>query len=805
VDLGPLEAALNGGAIRRRRRSAPLEEPPDALVRPRPGRRTPPRDRRVVLAIAIVCGLACLAAPVEPTGLLLTDLVARFAIGLVVTLAAARARRSTWIVLAGGAAVLSHSGVWFVVALASLALAVTAAFLPRRRLLGAVVALLAVPSLLRAEEFGFTGASALCVWAVMVPVLVSGYRVASGRTRERILRTAGIVGAVWLFGIIVFALVSWIAWHDLSSGSTSAEAGLRDLRSGHGSAASVELASASGSLGSAHTILGGWWTLPAHLVPLVSQQLLGLSVASSQGEHVAASGAQVAAHADYHDLRFDDGQIDLDTLRALDRPLANVNAVLLDARHRIDHVRSPWLAGPVRTALDRFSAQIDQTIPQAQVAQQAVAVAPDMLGGSGTRHYFVMFTTEAESRGLDGLLGNWAVITASDGRLSLSAHGRSDDLSRTPGANQRVVQSPPEYVERYARFDVGQYFQDVTLSPDLPDVAQVVRQLYSGPTPHMGGPKIDGVLMVDPYALAALLSLTGPVNLPQAGVQLTTANAAHELLVDQYTEFGSNSTRLDFLDEASTETFDALTSSASLGPDTLAQDLGPAVRGRHLMFTAFRSDEQALFARLGATGAFPRAQADRDFFALVGQNKANNKTDIWMQRTVDYQVRYNPSTGHEDATAVITLKNGAPTSGYPEGVIGNNGQGLPSGTNESFLSFYSPLQLDDATVGGGETGFESQIEFGYHVYSAYIKVLSGETVTVTLHLSGALASTTRYRLDTEVQPMILNDAIHVSVTPTSGWRIDSAKGLYTVSNDRLAENVLPPGVPSGATVTFAPR
>ena len=49
------------------------------------------------------------------------------------------------------------------------------------------------------------------------------------------------------------------------------------------------------------------------------------------------------------------------------------------------------------------------------------------------------------------------------------------------------------------------------MSPDLPDVAQVIRELYSGAYPDMGGDHIDGVLVVDPSGLAALLNFTGPI------------------------------------------------------------------------------------------------------------------------------------------------------------------------------------------------------------------------------------------------------------------------------------------------------
>ena len=223
---------------------------------------------------------------------------------------------------APGAAVLAPSGFWFVAGVASLVLAVVAAFLPRRRLVGAVVGLLAVPALMRAEPFGFTGASALCVWLAVLPVLVSGYRVASRRSRERMRTVATAAVLVALIGIIVFALAVWISFHDLSSGSKSAQSGLAALRQGtghRGGRAAGQRARTRWARPTTCSAAGG--RSPAHLVPFVSQQLEALSTASGQGHDVAAAGAVVASKADYHELRYVQGQIDVNRLRQLDGPL----------------------------------------------------------------------------------------------------------------------------------------------------------------------------------------------------------------------------------------------------------------------------------------------------------------------------------------------------------------------------------------------------------------------------------------------------------------------------------------------------
>jgi hypothetical protein len=759
------------------------------------------------MIVAVLAGIACAAAPVQPTGVGPTDVLVRFGFAMVTTLAAARARRATWIILATGAVLLSRSGPWFVIALAAMALAIGAAFLPRRRrLVGAVIAALALPALLRGDGFGFTGASAICVWIAVLPVLVSGYRTASGRSRERMHRIATAAALVVMVGIVVFAIVVWWASHSLATGSKSAESGLSALRAGHGSEAALELDTAAGSLSTAHTLLGGWWTFPAHLVPLVSQQLEGLSVASGEGHEIAEAGSVFAAKADYHQLTFSHGQIDLARVEQLEDPLRRINAVLSGAGRHISSVRSPWLVGPVRTALDRFSTQIDETAPQAQVAQQAIHVAPDMLGAHGTRHYFIAFTTESESRGLNGFMGNWAELTASDGKLSLTRTGRVDDLNHAGDRLTRVVHQPPEYVARYGPFQVGRYFQDVTLSPDLPDVAEVISDLYSGASPNMGRDHIDGVLVVDPAGLAALLNFTGPIQVKGAPEPLTPGNAERLLLKDQYTLYSQESSRVDFLTAASKLTFQALTSGNLPGPDKLASVLAPVVKNRHLMFTAFRHEEQALFTRLGATGAFPRARPGEDFFALVGQNHANNKTDIWVQRHITYDASYDPATGHVDATATITLHNGAPSSGEPDGVIGSNGRHLALGTNLTYLSFYSPLHLSHSTLTGVKplpfSGEDAQLEFGYYVYSMYISIPSGATATLQLQLSGTLASSVVYRLRWEVQPMVNDDQLDVTLRPTRNWVISSANGLYPLNNGVGASTEQLSAVNTTATAKF---
>ena len=81
----------------------------------------------------------------------------------------------------------------------------------------------------------------------------------------------------------------------------------------------------------------------------------------------------------------------------------------------------------------------------------------------------------------------------------------------------------------------------MSYAPDLPTVADVIQQLY----PQAGGDHIDGVLALDPYGLAALIGMTGPIKVPGLGRltgsqyrQRAARGPVHRLL-DQPAESGA--------------------------------------------------------------------------------------------------------------------------------------------------------------------------------------------------------------------------------------------------------------------------
>ena len=523
----------------------------------------------------------------------------------------------------------------------------------RLRVLGALSAGLAVQVLLRQPSYGFQGASALVGALAVGPVLLSAHRRCRAEVRHRNVVAASLILGLGVVLTLLFGVAALLAAHQLKDGANEAQAALEAARRGDTATAQDRLRSAESSFEAAYRYTAAPWARPARLVPLVAQHAEAMLVATEQGRSVAAAGGSVARVGDYRNLKYRSGRIDLRKVDALAAPLGQASVVLDAARQRLSGLDRSWLLGPVSGRLNHLINEIDHASDEARIATEVVRHAPGLLGGHGTRTYFVAFVNPAEERGGGGFLGNYGILTAQNGKLRLTRSGPIKQLidARKPG--QRVLKGPRDYLNRYGRFKPADFFQDVTFSPHFPSTADVIEQLY----PQSGGRRLDGVISIDPYGLAALLKLTGPIKVPGLDQSLTAQNAADTLLRRQYLTFGDadNSLRKDLLVQASRITFDKLTSGNLPSPERLVQLLGPMVRQRRLMLSATRPSEEHLFHDIGADGALPKIRGD--FLMVSHQNFGNNKMDAYLHRTIAYEATVDPSSGRIDATATITMKN----------------------------------------------------------------------------------------------------------------------------------------------------
>jgi Protein of unknown function (DUF4012) len=426
--------------------------------------------------------------------------------------------------------------------------------------------------------------------------------------------------------------------------------------------------------------------------------------------------------------------------------------------------------------LAELEQQLDRAAISTRNAADAARVVPAALGGDGVRHYLLVAQNPAEARATGGIPGSFGLLEAERGRMrleevlpveDLDAAARAVGIAATPG--------PPEFVTRYARFQPQLSWENVTMSPDAPTVAEVMASMYERETGH----RVDGVVSLDPLALRALLRLTGPIRVHDWPVPITADNVVDVTLRAQYARFADQRTRKEFLGRVTRAVWTAA-EHADLGdPSRLAEALGAAVAERHLSVWLARPDEQAVLQSLGLTGGVP-APTDDAFFSTA-QNANATKLDFYASHSAAYAVTVTPvDTSHATvrAAARLLLRDDAPTA-LPSFVTGGATGGSHAGDLESFVSLYSGLDVVRATRDGSPAALESGREFGRYVYSTFATVPRGGATRFDLSLQGRVPlEDDWYRVRLLPQAGVRPERLDVVIRVPRGYVIDASQGCH---------------------------
>jgi hypothetical protein len=697
-----------------------------------------------VVAVATVAGIIAAGARQHPTGDPAIDAVIRGAGVALIVLIASRAPWWVAAIAAGTALAIAVDPPLMVLALVALGLVVWLGSTHRDRPeLVAVSVGITFNVLARSRLDEPFALSAFITGLVAAVLLVAGLQRWSARPRRLMWVGVGVLVLAAGAATVGFGAAAAQARHDLADGRNSAELGVSSLESGDYEAAEQWFREAATYLQRAHQRLTEPWASGATFIPVVAHY----RDAAVDLSRVAADGAGTVADAladvDLDSLRAVDGRIDLDALDSLEEPLMHVRNALVQLKAVTDASRSPWFVHRVDIELDDFDESVDEHLPGIENALEAIRLAPELLGVDGPRRYLVLFTTPAESRGLGGFVGNYAELTADHGRLAMSRFGRAQELDRAAEKAGARVRGHEDFLAQYGRFGfdtdgsgkVGDAaFRNLAMTPNFPWVGEIAADLYAQTT----GRTVDGTLALDPYVLARLVDYAGPLQLTSLDELLTGDTTAPFLLRDQYVLGATDNTRrTDALAEAARITFDSLLHGTLPDPPTLARDLAPLVGERRLLMWTANPEEQALLERVHMAGRIPPLDG-ADGWSVTVSNAAGNKIDSFLERRASYEHATDPASGETTATLRVELTNAAPAEGYPPYVIGNQ-IGAPPGTSRLYVSFYSALGLESATLDGDATELTTGLEEGWNVYSGFVDIPPGGTVAVELHLRGSVA------------------------------------------------------------------
>jgi hypothetical protein len=742
-----------------------------------------------VLALTVVGAVLGALAPGEPTKLAVLDAILRAAFGAACVLAAATTGPRPRLVASVLVAVplLFAAGGDLPAMLAFGAALATVAVGTDGAVLGAAVGLGVGQAALRLGWPHTTGLTALLALAALLVLVIPAFNAAPRRSRRWLVIPVAVLGGAVVVVVVGYAVLVLVARGSVNQGIDAANAGLYFARTGDTVHAAQEFDQARQAFADARDMFDSWWGQPVLVVPGVAQQARALSRMSEIGVDLATSGSRTSRAADPGATQLTGGTVPLEKIAALEAPLTEARQSLLTAGTRLGHIDATWLVAPLDNKLSNLRAKVVRAAHDAETGIQAARVVPSLLGANGqTKRYFVAFQTPAEQRASGGIIGNYAVVSFTNGHLTLEASGRDGDLN-AGGDGNRTLTGPPDYVARYAQYGPQRVWQNVTFSPDWPSVAQVIEGLY----PQSGGTPVDGVISVDPRALAAFLKLTGPVHVDGLDAPLAAKTAATFLLRDQYLKFPDLQARVDVLGNAVDAVIHRIQNGNLPGAGRIGKVLGPMVKeGRLKLQTVDPAGEQFL-ARIHAGGALPAVRGD--FAGLVTQNASGNKIELFLHRSLKYESVVDPVTGTVHAVATITLRNDAPASGLPDYVINGSGSDpTPPGHYRGVVSFYTPLALQRASIDGAPMTPVTETELGRNVITRVVDLDSGGTATIRLELGGPVVlpkvdGGRRYRLTVWHQPTIEPDEVSLEVAGKPSAGLDNPRGLQEQGSGAVLE------------------
>lgn len=711
----------------------------------------------------------------------------------IVVLAAGRAQPWTLVWATGVALVAGVPSWWVFASVIGLGLAAAAVLRPPWRPLLMPASVGALATLLHLPSLRFFGAEGLIAAVAIAPLLVSALVHSSPRTRRNTMTVGGVVAIALVVISVIVGVVVFSAAPEIDAGATAAQRGLSEARAGATDEASASFDAAAESFGAASSTLSTPLLFGAAFVPVLAQNVQAVRTATESGESLSAAAREASVVASSSPDLLRDGQVDLSWLRSTAPVVRASSDSLNSALASLTSVRSPWLLGPLATPLDTLLGDLESSVLSAQTGADLLGVAPDLLGSPAPKRYLVLATNLAEARYHGGFVGGYVELEVTDGQFAVVASGKASDL--TPFLELANIDvGDAAYRERYGGYAPERYFQNATATPDGAINAEVAAEVYGELTQRA----IDGVVIIDPAGLAALLRITGPVVVDGVAEPITADGVEAFLHRDQYLLYDErNPERSEVLGRVAEAVVEALTSRTLPGPRALSQALAPAFDRGNIQFWFRDPQVQDVIERTPTAGRFV-PELGHDLLSVRSANLNANKIDGFARRDVEYRVEFDPGTGSVTSEVEVTVVNDAPSSGLPDYLIGVDSR--PPGTNRMLLTIWTPQSLESATVDGSPVEVSNQPDAGLASYTVRIAVPPGATQTVRFALSGRIDVGSTYRLVTYQQPAVTPDVVDVAVSATDGAQPQPSVGFTVV--DGVASGQLPPTWRTDTAVTF---
>ncbi len=462
-------------------------------------------------------------------------------------------------------------------------------------------------------------------------------------------------------------------------------------------------------------------------------------------------------------------------LMATTRDRAVAAAASVDSARRTAAAVPDGLIGPVESVRNAMLTRIDKYDPLLETYLTVSARLPAILGWDGPRRYLVLTQDPAELRPTGGFIGSYGIIAFDRGRLTEHRFQDTDPLDFP--WDYPVIRPPQELADYLLGPKQPWQFADGNWSPDFPTSARDALRLY---TNESGDADIDGVFGVTTYTIDQLLTVIGPVAVPDYNVTIASGETTLKGLQLTRAAPVPGQSRKAFLSAFADRLFASI---VALPPGAWADLVGATeVLGwRHLLLAWFpdAADEE-LVTMSGFDGAV--RQDPGDYLYPVDANVAPaSKLNLVTTRTLQVDVQID-AVGNARNTIKVTWQNKV---NAPEWAVYRAMVSREERTLGMYFRLLVPVRsrIDGVSVGGLAAVVDDEV--GRMAIGKYLRIPPGTTTLrytwTSPYAADVDATGGAYRLTIQAQPGMAAGPLIVTIRVPDGFRVTAASPKLRVS------------------------
>lgn len=424
-------------------------------------------------------------------------------------------------------------------------------------------------------------------------------------------------------------------------------------------------------------------------------------------------------------------------------------------------------------------------------ARELIDILPEVLGLLGKRTYLILFSNNMEQRPAGGFIGSYGILTFDKGKM---VELKVEDVYTADGQLTGHIE-PPRPIREYLE-QPHWYLRDSNWSPDFLLSAQKAEWFLDKEV----GRKADGVFSVDLNAIADLVRVVGPINLPDYQETITAKNLFEKATFYSQENFFPGSTqKRDFLGALSRRLLDKLLLEGTKNSPTLLSSLLTSLEEKHLAFFFHDESAENLMSRFNWAG---RLSGDPcleiqdclgDYLMVVDANLGVNKANVGIAKKIQVEAELTGSSINKTITLIYQNNNSA--------------ESFQKGRYKNYLRVYQPLntQLESISLDGQEREIISTTSAtiknssreallvdksseGKNSFGFLTEIAPGVKLTIVMKLNTGgitLDQNKNYRLVVQKQLGAQNEDYFLAILPPRDFVIESIPKEVNIKDNKI--------------------